>query len=92
MIESIKKMGAGSGGTRNIAGTSVEHVMLEREIADLHNKDTSLVFGSCYIANVNTLVSIGKIMPNCVIFSDAKNHASLIEGIRNSKLEKKIFR
>lgn len=92
MIESIKTMGAGSGGTRNIAGTTVEHVKLEKEIADLHRKESSLVFGSCYIANVNTIVSIGSIMPDCVVFSDAKNHASLIEGIRNSKLQKKIFK
>jgi len=92
MIETIKRMGAGSGGTRNIAGTTVEHVLLEKEIADLHNKDASLVFGSCYIANVNTIVAIGKIFPNCIIFSDAKNHASLIEGIRNSRLEKHVFR
>jgi 5-aminolevulinate synthase len=92
MVSTIQKMGAGSGGTRNIAGTTVEHVLLEKEIADLHHKESALVFGSCYIANVNTIVAIGKIMPNCVIFSDAKNHASLIEGIRNSGLKKHIFR
>ncbi|KAN0028597.1 hypothetical protein ACTFIV_010443 [Dictyostelium citrinum] len=92
MTSCIKKMGAGSGGTRNISGTTSEHVKLEMELADLHGKENALVFGSCYIANVNAVTSIAAAMPNCMIFSDAKNHASLIEGIRNSKLDKKVFR
>jgi len=92
MTSAIQKMGAGSGGTRNISGTTSEHVKLERELADLHNKDNALVFGSCYIANVSAVTSIAAAMPDCIIFSDAKNHASLIEGIRNSKLDKKIFK
>ncbi|KAN0030817.1 hypothetical protein ACTA71_009462 [Dictyostelium dimigraforme] len=92
MTNCIKKMGAGSGGTRNISGTTSEHVKLEMELADLHGKENALVFGSCYIANVNAVTSIAAAMPNCMIFSDAKNHASLIEGIRNSKLDKKVFR
>ncbi|KYR02940.1 5-aminolevulinate synthase [Tieghemostelium lacteum] len=92
MTSSIKKMGCGSGGTRNISGTTSEHVKLERELADLHHKDSALVFGSCYIANVNAVTSLAAALPNLMIFSDEKNHASLIEGIRNSKLEKKVFR
>ncbi|GAM28078.1 hypothetical protein SAMD00019534_112540 [Acytostelium subglobosum LB1] len=92
MTNSIRRMGAGSGGTRNISGTTSEHVMLERELADLHHKDNALVFGSCYVANVSAVTSIAAALPNCIIFSDAKNHASLIEGIRNSKLDKFVFR
>ncbi|KAF2077420.1 hypothetical protein CYY_001269 [Polysphondylium violaceum] len=92
MTSAIQKMGAGSGGTRNISGTTSEHVKLERELADLHNKDNALVFGSCYIANVSAVTSIAAAMPDCIVFSDAKNHASLIEGIRNSKLDKKVFK
>jgi 5-aminolevulinate synthase len=67
MIETIQRMGAGSGGTRNIAGTTIEHVRLEEELADLHQKEASLVFGSCYVANVSTIVAIGNIMPDCVV-------------------------
>eukprot|EP01132_Coremiostelium_polycephalum_P002546 gene2546-3150_t len=92
MTDVIRSMGAGSGGTRNISGTTSEHVRLERELADLHYKENALVFGSCYVANVNTVTSIAAAMPDCMILSDAKNHASIIEGIRNSKLDKKIFR
>ncbi|EGG23975.1 5-aminolevulinate synthase [Cavenderia fasciculata] len=92
MTASIRKMGAGSGGTRNISGTTSEHVRLEHELADLHKKDRALVFGSCYVANVNTITSLASALPDMVIFSDAKNHASLIEGIRNSRVEKHVFR
>ncbi|EFA80158.1 5-aminolevulinate synthase [Heterostelium album PN500] len=92
MTNSIRRMGAGSGGTRNISGTTSEHVRLERELADLHYKDNALVFGSCYVANVSAVTSIAAALPECVILSDAKNHASLIEGIRNSRLEKYVFR
>lgn len=92
MEEALQRCGAGSGGTRNIAGTSRYHVELEREVASLHDKERALLFSSCYVANSATLETLGKILPDCVIYSDAKNHASLIEGIRHSKLEKRIFR
>eukprot|EP01133_Synstelium_polycarpum_P010851 gene10851-12641_t len=92
MTRSIRRMGAGSGGTRNISGTTSEHVRLEHELADLHYKEAALVFGSCYVANVSAITAIAQALPNCLILSDAKNHASLIEGIRNSRLDKKVFR
>ena len=91
MEESLKGSGAGSGGTRNISGTTNYHILLEKELADLHNKDSALLFSSCYIANSSTISTLGKIIPNAVIFSDSKNHASLIEGIKYSGLKKKIF-
>lgn len=88
----IEKHGVGAGGTRNISGTSYYHVALEKELADLHKKDAALVFGSCYIANDATLSTLGKMMSNCVVFSDAGNHNSMIVGIRNGKTKKEIFR
>jgi 5-aminolevulinate synthase len=87
-----KQYGAGSGGTRNIAGTNDPLVMLEKELAELHRKDAALVFTSGYMTNSTVIYTLASKLPNCVIFSDEKNHASLIEGIRYSRAEKHIFR
>ena len=92
MHEAIETVGAGSGGTRNIAGTTHYHVELEGELADLHGKETALLFTSAYIANDSTLSTLQRLMPGLVIFSDEKNHASMIEGIRRGGGEKHIFR
>ena len=92
MQKTLFTTGAGSGGTRNISGNTSYHVQLERELSDLHRKENSLLFSSCYVANSTSLSTISKIMPDCEIFSDEKNHASLIEGICNSKLRKHVFK
>lgn len=92
MASSARRHGTGAGGTRNIAGNSHAVVELEAEIADLHRKPAALVFSSGYVANEATLGSLGRILPNCVLFSDDKNHASMIAGIRGSGAEKQIFR
>lgn len=92
MIDVIRSAGNGSGGTRNIAGTNIYHDILEKNLADFHNNESALLFSNCYSANHSTIIGLSKMMPDLIIFSDEKNHASLIEGIRHSRLEKHIFR
>ena len=92
MHEAIDTVGAGSGGTRNISGTCHYHVELEREIADLHGKQSALLFTSAYVANDATLSTLQKLIPGLIIFSDEKNHASMIEGIRRGGTAKEIWR
>jgi 5-aminolevulinate synthase len=92
MHEAIDAVGAGSGGTRNISGTTHYHVELEAELADLHGKEAALLFTSAYVANDATLSTLVKLVPGTVVFSDEKNHASMIEGIRRGQCEKQIFR
>ncbi|EDL86349.1 aminolevulinic acid synthase 2, isoform CRA_d [Rattus norvegicus] len=90
--ETLKNHGAGAGGTRNISGTSKFHVELEQELAELHHKDSALLFSSCFVANDSTLFTLAKLLPGCEIYSDAGNHASMIQGIRNSGAVKFVFR
>ncbi len=92
MVETATRMGTGAGGTRNIAGTNHPLVELERELADLHGKEAALVFTSGYVSNETGISTIAKLLPNCVILSDAYNHNSMIAGIRNAGCEKIIFR
>ena len=92
MIKAIHITGAGSGGTRNISGNTYYHTKLENELAKLHNKEGSLIFSSGYTANQGALITLGSILPGCVIFSDADNHASIIHGIKSSNAEKYVFR
>jgi 5-aminolevulinate synthase len=92
MIETATRMGTGAGGTRNIAGTNHPLVELEREIADLHGKEAALVFTSGYVSNQTGIATVAKLIPGCLILSDALNHNSMIEGVRQSHCEKQIFR
>ena len=92
MHEALEATGAGSGGTRNISGTTVYHKALEAELADLHRKEAALVFTSAYVANDATLSTLRAIFPGLIIYSDALNHASMIEGVRRGGGEKRIFR
>jgi 5-aminolevulinate synthase len=92
MHEAIDTVGGGSGGTRNIAGTTHYHVELERTLADLHGKDSALLFSSGYVSNDTTLATLAKLLPGVVLLSDELNHASMIEGIRHGGCEKRIFR
>ncbi|XP_054168614.1 5-aminolevulinate synthase, erythroid-specific, mitochondrial-like [Oppia nitens] len=92
VIEAVEKHGSGSGGTRNISGNTPLHEELEKELAELHLKESALLFTSCFVANDSTLYTLAKALPDCHIFSDAGNHASMIQGIRNSQVPKHIFR
>ncbi|MFZ5609300.1 MAG: 5-aminolevulinate synthase [Pseudomonadota bacterium] len=92
MEVALHTVGAGSGGTRNIAGTTHYHVTLEKELAGLHGKEAALLFTSGYISNEATLSTLARILPGCIVFSDALNHASMIQGIRGSGAQKRVFR
>src|SRR6202162_4244705 len=92
MVETAARMGTGAGGTRNIAGTNHPLIELERELAELHGKEAALVFTSGYVSNETGIATIAKLLPNCLLLSDALNHNSMIEGVRKSRSEKQIWR
>src|SRR6188472_3067253 len=92
MVQTAAQMGTGAGGTRNISGTSHPLIELEAELADLHGKEAALVFTSGYVSNQTGISTIAKLMPDCLILSDADNHNSMIEGCRQAGAEKRIFR
>lgn len=90
--QALELHGAGAGGTRNISGNSLNHELLEVELASLHQKESALLFTSCFVANDSSLYTLAKVLPGCHVFSDSGNHASMIQGIRNSRVPKHIFR
>jgi 5-aminolevulinate synthase len=91
MVKAVQTHGTGAGGTRNISGNNHLHVLLEEELASLHSKDAGLIFTSGYVANMTVLSTLARSIPGCIIYSDAKNHNSMIEGIRHSRAEKRVW-